>query len=77
MRWRPNPFAKRPFSRPRAADWLCLAAAPAFAITALLTGVLGGGQPDIRCSAEHTSPLDPDVLADERLPFAALAEADL
>ena len=42
----------------RAADWLCLAAAPTFAIMALLTGVLGGGQPDILCSAaEHTSPL--------------------
>jgi hypothetical protein len=42
----------------RAADWLCLAATPAFAITALLTGVLGGGQPDILCSAaEHTSSL--------------------
>ena len=26
------------------ADWLCLAAAPAFAVMALLTGVLGGGQ---------------------------------
>jgi hypothetical protein len=42
----------------RAADWLCLAAAPTFAITALLTGVLGGGQPDILCSAaKHISPL--------------------
>src|SRR5215468_9527609 len=42
----------------RAADRLCLAAAPTFAIMALLTGVLGGGQPDILCSAaEHTSPL--------------------
>ena len=40
-----------------AADWLCLAAAPTFAIMALLTGVLGGGQPDILCSAAHTSPL--------------------
>ena len=40
----------------RAADWLCLAAAPAFAITALLTVVLSGGPPDILCSAaEHTS----------------------
>ena len=40
----------------RAADWLCLAAAPTFAIMALLTGVLGGGQSDILCSAaEHTS----------------------
>ena len=42
----------------RAADWLYLAAAPTFAIMALLTGVLGGGQPIILCSAaEHTSPL--------------------
>jgi hypothetical protein len=41
-----------------AADWLCLAAAPTFAIMALLTSVLGGGQLDILCSAaEHTSPL--------------------
>lgn len=38
--------------------WLSLAAAPTFAIMALLTGVLGGGQPDILCSAaEHASPL--------------------
>ena len=42
----------------RAADWLRLAAAPTFAIMALLTAVLGGGQPDMLCStAEHTSPL--------------------
>jgi len=42
----------------RAADRLCLAAAPTFAVMALLTGVLGGGQPDILCSAaEHTSRL--------------------
>jgi hypothetical protein len=42
----------------RAADWLCLAATPAFAIAALLTGVFGGGQPDILClAAEHTSPM--------------------
>jgi hypothetical protein len=41
-----------------AADWLCLAAAPTFAIMALLTSVLGASQPDILCStAEHTSPL--------------------
>lgn len=32
-----------------AADWLCLAATPTFAIMALLTGV--GGTPDILCSA--------------------------
>jgi hypothetical protein len=41
-----------------AVDWLYLAAAPTFAAMALLTGVLGGGQPDILCSgAEHASPL--------------------
>ena len=41
-----------------AADWLCLAAAPTFAIMALLTGVLGGGPPDMLCSyARDASPL--------------------
>jgi hypothetical protein len=41
----------------RATDWLCLGAAPTFAIMALLTGVFGG-QTDIFCSAEApTSPL--------------------
>jgi hypothetical protein len=40
------------------ADWLCLAAAPTFAIMALMTGVFGGGQPDMLCSAAHdASPL--------------------
>ena len=40
-----------------AADWLYLAAAPTFAIMALLTGVLGGA-PDMLCSAAHgASPL--------------------
>ena len=33
-----------------AVDWLCLAAAPTFAIMALLTGTLGGSQPDMICS---------------------------
>jgi hypothetical protein len=41
-----------------AADWLCLAAAPTFAIMALLTGVVGGGSPDMLCSAmQDASPL--------------------
>ncbi len=41
-----------------AADWLCLAAAPTFAIMALLTGVLGGGPADMLCSAaQDASPL--------------------
>jgi hypothetical protein len=33
-----------------AADWLCLAATPTFAIMALITGVLGGGQMAMMCS---------------------------
>jgi hypothetical protein len=37
-----------------AADWLSLAAAPTFAIMALLTDILGGG-PDMLCAA--ASPL--------------------
>ena len=41
-----------------AVDWLCLAAAPTFAIMALLTAVLGGGAPDMLCSAARdASPL--------------------
>jgi hypothetical protein len=37
---------------------LCLAAAPTFAMMALLTGVLGGGRPDMLCSTAHdASPL--------------------
>jgi hypothetical protein len=41
-----------------AADWVGLAAAPTFAIMALLTGALGGGAPDMFCSAAHdASPL--------------------
>jgi hypothetical protein len=39
------------------AKWLSLAAAPTFAIMALLTGVLGGGPMDVLCSAGHGSPL--------------------
>ena len=40
-----------------AADFLCLAAAPTFAIMALLTGV-GGDPPDVLCSAaQDASPL--------------------
>ena len=41
----------------RVADWLCLAAAPTFAIMALVTGV-GGGTPDMICLAvQDASPL--------------------
>jgi hypothetical protein len=34
-----------------AAGWLSLAAAPTFALMALLTGVLGSSAPDMMCSA--------------------------
>jgi hypothetical protein len=41
-----------------AAGWLSLAAAPTFAMMALLTAVLDGGAPDMLCSAaRHASPL--------------------
>jgi hypothetical protein len=59
--------------------WLSLAAAPTFAVMALTTGILGGSPGNMICPAGHASLLvgGPDVLADERLSFAALAEADL
>jgi len=40
----------------RTADWLCFAAAPTFAIMALLTGVLGDGSRDMLCSATQDAP---------------------
>ena len=40
------------------ADWLYFAAAPTFAIMALLTSILGGAQPAILClGADHAQPL--------------------
>ena len=43
---------------PSAADWISLAAAPTFALMALLTVALGGGQPEMLCTAAHgVSPL--------------------
>jgi hypothetical protein len=45
-----------------AADWLCLAATPTFAIVALLTA-LGDAQPDVLCAAMHpASPFNGMVL---------------
>jgi hypothetical protein len=42
-----------------AADWLCLAAAPTFAIMALLTGVRAGSTSEMLCSAaQDASPLN-------------------
>lgn len=41
-----------------AADWLCLGAAPIFAMMALVTSVHGAGMPDMLCSATpDASPL--------------------
>jgi hypothetical protein len=41
-----------------AADWISLAAAPTFAIMALLTSIFGGGPSEMLCSAAHgLSPL--------------------
>jgi hypothetical protein len=40
------------------ADWLCLAAAPTFAIMALLTAFPAAGPPDLLCAAaQRASPL--------------------
>lgn len=39
-----------------AADWLCLAASPTFAMMAL-AGVLGGGRAHMLCAATHDSSL--------------------
>lgn len=41
-------------TEPGAADWLSLAAAPVFAIMALLTSVHGRGSADILCSAAQS-----------------------
>jgi hypothetical protein len=40
-----------------AAEWVCLAAAPTFAIMALLTGALGGPQDMLCAAAQDGSPL--------------------
>lgn len=47
----------------RAADWLCLAAAPTFAAMALVTGVVDAGRMPMMCSAAQAgSPLSGMVL---------------
>lgn len=45
-----------------AADFLYLAAAPTFAIMALLTAVLGGGSPDALCGASPLNGMVPMYL---------------
>jgi hypothetical protein len=37
-----------------AADWLCFAATPTFAVMGLLTTFHGGGMPEMLCAAGHT-----------------------
>jgi len=48
---------RRQWPKANADRWLSLAAAPTFAIMALLTVIPGGGPTDILCSAAGTSPL--------------------
>ncbi|MGO1081064.1 hypothetical protein [Inquilinus sp. CA228] len=48
-----SPLPSRPLG---AAGWLHLAAAPTFAVMALVTGV-SGGEADVLCSAMGASPL--------------------
>jgi hypothetical protein len=49
---------KRPATAARgAADWVSLAAAPTFAVMALVTGVLGGGPQNMFCAAQDAPPL--------------------
>jgi hypothetical protein len=67
LRWRGRGNPEHRFRNPdgakaaarSAADWLCLAATPTFAVMALLTGLFGGSSPDIFCSAARdASPLN-------------------
>ena len=50
-------MTRAPRSRRGMVKWLSLAAAPTFAIMALLTAVLGGGPLDSLCSAANASPV--------------------
>ena len=50
---RDAPAAPKIVARTGAADWLPLAAAPTFALMALLTGGLGGGPVSMLCSGPH------------------------
>ena len=47
----------REWPKASADRWLSLAAAPTFALMALLSAIPGGGAPDILCSAARASPL--------------------
>ena len=60
-----------------AADWLGLAAAPAFATMAFMTACLGGGTEPLCFGAwlAHERD-DPDVCAHERRSHGPMAEAD-
>ncbi|HLX13841.1 MAG TPA: hypothetical protein VKS24_01375 [Bradyrhizobium sp.] len=49
---------KQAYPERSATGWISLAAAPTFAIMALLTGIFDGGSSDLLCSAAHgASPL--------------------
>jgi hypothetical protein len=47
---------------PAKSDWLCLAAAPTFALMALLTSVLAGGSTELLCAAGHGAGLNGSAL---------------
>ena len=61
------------------ADWLGLAAAPTFAIMALLTATGGAAAVALLGGASRVAARrnGPDVPLDERFPFGPMAEADL
>jgi hypothetical protein len=52
-----NVGPRRQWPKANADRWLSLAAAPTFAIMALLTAMPGGGPADVFCSAAGASPL--------------------
>ena len=56
----PSPWRMKAHPSHGAADWLSLAAAPTFAIMALLT--LAGGAPDMLCSASSLTGMVPMYL---------------
>jgi hypothetical protein len=56
--YRPEAGRRRSWPEGSAGRWLSLAAAPTFAVMALLAGLQGGGMPGMLCSAtREASPL--------------------
>ena len=58
------------------AEWLCLAAAPTFAVMALVTAIFGESQPDLLCAvAPGASPLSGMVRASEKSVAVDISQA--